>query len=180
MRRVYGALTPAKEAHQNRTNRTLGQSTADSSVLTEGRGNLARITTTGSSPKSIPQAKGGRAANGNVYHKQRTKFVLAAATTTIASRGHSQRCNRSTHAVIYDGRATADNVASTSPAQYRSQNGSRSSRYRRNRCRFVISVCSVPCSGHHLPSDSGSTRNPYGKRRPRAATPLSPNNPRPS
>uniref|UniRef100_A0A8D8D7N4 (northern house mosquito) hypothetical protein n=1 Tax=Culex pipiens TaxID=7175 RepID=A0A8D8D7N4_CULPI len=176
VRRLFGTLTPAEETHQNRTNRTIGESTADSCVLTEGRSNLAGIpATTGPSPKSIAQAESGRATNGNVNHQQRTKFVLAA--TTLVSRGRQrQRCHRSTDAVIHDGRATAGHVDRANPTQHRGQNGvQRSGSCRRNRRRFLVSVRSIPRSGHHL--SGGDSRNAHSEHRPRTDTPRSPNTP---
>lgn len=73
VRCLYGALSAPEKAHQNRTNRTFGKSSADSRVLTEGRGNLPGIPATapaaGPPSKSVAQTEGSGTANGNVNHE---------------------------------------------------------------------------------------------------------------
>lgn len=167
---MYGAISAAEEAHQNRTNRTIGQSTADGSILPESGGHLPGTAITGEPTKSIAEAEGRRTANGNVDDQQRTLLVISAAAVAVSSRGCRQCCNRSTDAILHDGcPAPGDSDATqsrcqTGPSKFR--NGSCGGC--RDRSRFVLGIGTISGAGH-LPGES-SPRNSDGKHCPRSTS----------
>lgn len=170
MRLLYGAIYPAEEADQGRTNRTVGKSTADGSLLTEGSRNHPGITARAPT-KSFAEAQSGRAGNGDLNDEQRAKLTLSAAFVAETATGVTWCCRRPSYAIVYGNRSASSTDHTYRTEQYNGETGSPEPDSRSGCCShscdssvlFIIHrvcFCGITRTG----TDPSSTFNSDGKR----------------